>query len=176
MPRFDQDSAECLILTYRSGLLSPIAHDLKIRAERLFIEVDEEPRAVRAEVDASSLRVVTAMKEGRENPSALSDKDKREIERNIREDVLHAGRHPTIRFESTKIEKVGTEWIVEGDLTLHGTTRRIETRTSTEGDSVVVELVLHQPDFGVKPYTAALGTLKVQADVKVRVSVPLADV
>jgi hypothetical protein len=36
----------------------------------------------------------------------------------------------------------------------------------------VAEIKLHQPDFGIKPFTAALGALKVKPDVVVRVSVP----
>jgi hypothetical protein len=36
----------------------------------------------------------------------------------------------------------------------------------------VAEVKIHQPDFGIKPYTAALGALKVKPDVLVRVSVP----
>src|SRR5690606_13231714 len=127
-----QSSAECLVFTYKEGLLSPIAHDLQIRVERFSLEVDAEPPGIRAEVDAASLRVIMAMKDGRENPSALSDKDKREIERNIREDVLHPGRYPKVAFRSTAVKKAGDEWRIEGELTLHGTTRRVETRTRSE--------------------------------------------
>jgi hypothetical protein len=36
----------------------------------------------------------------------------------------------------------------------------------------VSEVRVHQPDFGIKPYSAALGALKVQADVTVKVSAP----
>jgi hypothetical protein len=36
----------------------------------------------------------------------------------------------------------------------------------------VVELKLHQPDFGIKPFSAALGALRVKPDVMIRVSVP----
>ena len=39
-------------------------------------------------------------------------------------------------------------------------------------DDWVAELKLHQPDFGIKPYSAALGALKVKPDILVRVSVP----
>ncbi len=175
MAHFDQDDAECLVFTYKEGLLSPIAHDLKIRVTRFGLDVDRDAGTVRGELDMGSLRVVAAMKDGREAPSALSDRDKREIESNIRKSVLHPDRHPTARFEATRLERTGEAWTVEGDLTLHGVTRRISTRVRPEGDALVAEVVLHQPDFGVKPYRAALGTLKVQPDVRVRISVPAAD-
>jgi hypothetical protein len=42
-----------------------------------------------------------------------------------------------------------------------------------EGDDVVGEVTLHQPDYGIKPYSAMLGTLKIRPDVKVRIRLPL---
>jgi len=30
MPRYDQTQAECLVFTFKEGLLSKIAHDLKV--------------------------------------------------------------------------------------------------------------------------------------------------
>ena len=174
MARFDQGSAECLVFTSKEGLLSPIAHDLKIRASRFSIDADEDAPSVRMEIEAGSLEVVSAMRGGREHP-ALSDQDKREIEENIRDEVLHAKRHAVIRFESTKASRRGDGFDIEGDLTLHGVTRRVRTEARAEGDLLVAELRIHQPDFGIKPYKAALGTLRVSAEVKVRVSLPLAE-
>src|SRR4051812_4209200 len=37
--RIDPASAECLVYTFKEGLLSAVAHDLKIRVERFEIEV-----------------------------------------------------------------------------------------------------------------------------------------
>lgn len=175
MARFDQDSGECLVFTFKEGLLSPIAHDLKLRVSRFSIEVDDESHAVTATFDTGSLEVVTAMKDGRDNPSALSDKDRREIESNIHADVLHPTRHPEAVFRSTDVQKKSSGWEIAGELALHGKGRPLRTKATVEGDDLVVEVTLHQPDFGIKPYKAAFGTLKVQADVKVRLSVPVAD-
>lgn len=175
MPRFDQDSAECLVLTFKEGLLSPIAHDLKIRVSRFAIEVDDECREAKATFDTGSLKVVSAMKDGRESPGALSDKDKREIAANIQKDVLHSGRHPEAVFRSSSVEKNGPNWIVAGELTLHGKSQPLRVTATESGEDLVAEVTLHQPDFGIKPYRAALGTLKVQADVTVRLKVPVAD-
>jgi hypothetical protein len=146
------------VLTFKEGLLSRVAHDLKLRVERLGLEVADD--AVTAWFDATSLRVVTAMKDGRESPGALSDADKRTIERNIREDVLDATRHPQIRFQSKVVERRGDEATIRGTLQLHGQER--------EGGAVVAEARLHQPDFGIKPYSAMMGTLRVKPDIEVR--------
>ena len=31
MPKYDENQAECLIYTFKDGLLSKVAHDLKIK-------------------------------------------------------------------------------------------------------------------------------------------------
>lgn len=174
MARFDPDSAECLVFSYKEGLLSSMAHDLKIRVTRFSIEVDDATHEITATFDAGSLEVVSAMKDGRED-AKLSDGDKRDIESNIRKDVLRSSRHPEVRFRSTRAERKAGDWEIEGELTLNGTRRSIRTTATVQGDDLVAEVLLHQPDFGIKPYRAALGALRVQAEVKVRLSVPVAD-
>jgi hypothetical protein len=62
MPKFNESQAECLVFTFKDGLLSKIAHDLKVQVTRLVVDVT--PVAVRAEFDLQSLRVVVAMKDG----------------------------------------------------------------------------------------------------------------
>ncbi|MBW1758625.1 MAG: YceI family protein, partial [Deltaproteobacteria bacterium] len=59
-----------------------------------------------------------------------------------------------------------------GTLQLYGKSRSIQTSVRATGGRWVAELKLHQPDFGIKPFSAALGALKVKPDVLVRVSVP----
>jgi polyisoprenoid-binding protein YceI len=108
------------------------------------------------------------MKDGRESPGALSDADKRTIERNIREDVLDATRHPQIRFQSKVVERRGDEATIRGTLQLHGQEREVVVRARREGGAVVAEARLHQPDFGIKPYSAMMGTLRVKPDIEVR--------
>jgi polyisoprenoid-binding protein YceI len=175
MPRFDAESAECTVLTYKEGLLSPVAHDLKIAVTRFSVTVTREadaPFAIRVEVDPASLRVLSAMRDGREAPQLLSESDRRKIERNIVSEVLAASAHPQITFVGTAVPISADRLEVSGQLTLHGRTRELRCTARTTSDRHVAEVRLHQPDYGIKPYTALLGTLRVQADVTVRLSVP----
>src|SRR5215472_5047976 len=169
MLRFDETSGECLVFTYKEGLLSAIAHDLEVRVTRFVIEVDEVGRAVDARFAADSLRVVRALREGQE--TALRPGDSDQIEENIRRDVLEPDRHPDIRFRSSRVEERSGGYVVTGTLEIRGTTRPLELRVDREGDRWVSEVRLHQPDFGIKPYSAMLGALRVKADVLVRVVV-----
>jgi hypothetical protein len=40
------------------------------------------------------------------------------------------------------------------------------------GSHFVAQVVLHQPDFGIKPYSAMLGALRIRPDVRIELSVP----
>jgi len=175
MLRIDAGPAECLIFTYKEGLMSPIAHDLKIRVSRSTVDIDPASRAIDARFDARSLEVVCARQGGRDRPGALSDSDKRQIEATLAADVLEVARHPEARFVSTSVEPAGDGHHVQGRLTLHGVTRPISFTTQALVAEQVAEVTLSQPDFGIKPYRAMLGALKLRADVTVRVALPTSE-
>lgn len=159
------DEVECLVFTFKEGLLSAVAHDLKLKATAASLTVSGGVVSLR--VEAASLRVVCARQGDQDAPGVLSDKDRAKIEKNICEDVLDARRFADVTFRSTKAEARGEGWWVEGDLSLHGVTRRISAEVKRQGAHWVAEVSLHQPDYGIKPYSAMLGALKVQAGVKV---------
>ena len=173
MAKFDQSQAECLVFTFKDGLLSAVAHDLKIGVTRFSVEADAG--SVRAEFDTRSLRVLTPMKDGQENPSALNDGDKNKIAEQIVEDVLHSNKHATATFVSRSITpRSDGGYTVSGDFTLHGVTKTISAETRLEGGRQVATVELNQPDFGITPYKAMMGTLKIKPSVVIRLSVPQA--
>ena len=174
MPRVDQASADCFVFTFKEGLLSAIAHDLKLRVNRFTIDVDKAKGTIAAEFAADSLRVLHAMHDAREDGAALSDADRRKIEHNIAEDVLDTKRHPTIRFTGSSITPAEGGFDVAGELALHGQRRPLRVRVSKVDQRLVAQVTLHQPDFGIKPYTAMLGTLRIRPDVRVEISLPSA--
>ncbi|MCC6764576.1 MAG: YceI family protein [Deltaproteobacteria bacterium] len=171
--RVDATTAECRVLTYKEGLLSAVAHDLEIRVTAFTITIDETAWRVEARFDATSLRVVGAVRDGVVDPRELSASDQRTIEGTIVRDVLDASRYPEIRFVSEAATGRGDVLAVRGRLDLHGHTRDVTVMAHRESPSWVAEARLHQPDFGIRPYSAMLGTLRVRADVVVRVTIPL---
>ncbi|MFW6067768.1 MAG: YceI family protein [Myxococcota bacterium] len=168
MSRFDPSNAECFVLTYVAGALSAVGHDLKLRVEQFQVEVDEKERRVEARFDPDSLRVEHAMKKGRDASGTLTEGDRKKIHKNIREDVLQPRKHPEIRFVSKRADERAGGYHVEGELTLHGTTRQIAFDVKRANGGYEAEVALHQPDFGIDPYRAAFGGLKVKPDVTVQ--------
>ncbi len=173
MPRYDAANAECLVFSFKDGFLAKLAHDLKLKVTRFEIDVADDRRSVNASFDAGSVEVVCRRVDGRDEPGSLNKLEVMTIHGNVRDDVLAAKKHPKITFRSTAVtEQPGGAYQVKGDLTLHGQTRSIAADVKPEGGKLVAEVRIHQPDFGIKPYNAALGALKVKPDVVVRVAIP----
>jgi hypothetical protein len=173
MPRYDEHTAQCRIFTFKEGLLSPIGHDLEIEVARFELEWNEDETTLEAHFDPTSLRVLHAMKDDRPLPGVLSVRDKQQIEEHIRKDVLSVDRdRGPIRFVSSAIEGHGERRTVRGMLELHGCIRPIEVRAHRRGERWIAEADLHQPDFGIRPFSAMMGTLRVRATVRVRVTAP----
>jgi len=166
---FDQSSAQSHVFTFKEGLLSAVAHDLKIKVTRFSFKV--EAGKVEGRWDAGSLVVDSVMRDGRES-TGLSQRDFDKIAHTIADDVLEARRHPEIRFTSDEVSIAGERATIKGQLTLAGRSRPLTVEAHKVDGRWVAEVSLHQPDFGIKPYSAMFGTLKIKPDVKVRVSVP----
>lgn len=174
--RVDASSAECLVFTTAGGVLSALAHDLKLRVGTFTLAVDDETGAVAADFDPASLRVVAAMRGDREDRAALSERDKRSIEETIATEVLDSARYREIRFRAPgplrpASGEAGLQF--DGTLLLHGARRDVSIHAARQGTQYVAEARVHQPDFGIRPYSAMLGALRVAPDVRVRIAIPL---
>ncbi len=167
MTKLDASQVRCHVLTYKEGLLSAVAHDLWIDVSRVSVDVDKAAGKVEATFDATSLTVRCAMKDGMERPDALSAKDKRDIEDNIAKDVLVTKKHKEITFRSRSVTAQGSGYVVSGTLEIKGSVRDVSFDLRPVGEQLEAKVRIHQPDFGIKPYSAMLGTLKIKPDVDV---------
>lgn len=161
MRSFDAPAASCTVYTFREGLLASVGHDLRLLVTRLTIEVTDDD-AIHGRFAADSLRV----------DGQVSAGDRRTIEKQAAHDVLDARRFPEIVFRSTRVTKQEASAQVEGELTLHGVTRPLAFEAHSDGKDWIAEIALDQRAFGIKPFSAMLGTLRVRPDVRVRVTLP----
>jgi hypothetical protein len=178
--KFNESNAECAVFTYKQGMLSAVAHNLKLEVSKFEITVqmndrDNDPSEreifIDAVFDASSLKAVCTMKDGEEQAGTLSSSDRKDIEKNIADSVLLPKKYPQIRFSSTSVSGDLKNPKVEGKLTLCGVTRDLVVSVMRQNSGYAGEVTLKQPDFGIKPFSALLGTMKVKPAVVVRVSV-----
>jgi YceI-like protein len=165
------ESGTVQVRTYREGVGQKIGHDLILEVERWDATVEVEAggavSALRLEADSGSL----AVREGLRGVKPLSDRDRREIARNIDEKVLL--RRP-IEFESTAVSHAGDRLSVSGEMTMAGTTRPTSFELSLSEDGRVEgRLALTQSSWGIKPYRGLMGALKVRDAVEVVVTAQL---
>ncbi len=182
MPTFDAATCECHVFTFKEGALSALAHDLELKVSRLSIEIEPAgdaasatasgaPYRLVARLAADSLVVLHAMKDGRPTEQ-LSASDRRKIEKAITGEVLDVRRHPEIRYEATAVATSPDGFALTGELTLQGRRRPLAITARLHDGRLRAEVPLHQPDFGIQPFSALLGTLKLRPDVTVRASLP----
>jgi polyisoprenoid-binding protein YceI len=160
------------IKTGRTGAAAAAGHDLVIRVTswEATLEVGENPSQTRIalDVDSTSLRV----HEGVGGMQELGDEDKENIRQTIDDEVLQGRK---IRFRSTSIESADDGRLrVEGELTLLGNTRPLTLEVvAGEDGRLTGSAVVKQTDWGMAPYAALYGALKVVDEVEVVLTVSL---
>ena len=118
-------------------------------------------------VNASTLRV--------EDPRG-PEKDRAEVEKNmLGPEVLDAATYKEIRFHSTSAESAGSgAWKVNGDLSLHGTTRPVSMDVREASGRYTGSCRLSLKEFGIKPTSAAGGAIKVKDEIEIDFDIQLA--
>ncbi len=159
------------VQAFAEGLLSAFGHDpvLAIKdfsGEVQFVPGSFEAASVKMTVKADSIVLSTEVKE----------KDRVEMEQTMREQVLEIAKYPEIVFVSsnisvTKLAEGRYRARVIGDLTFHGATQKnlwITPEVTVSGESLSAKGVfsLKQTDFGIKPFSAAAGTIKLKNELK----------
>lgn len=167
------DNGSVTVRTYREGMAAKVGHDLVMTVTRWSGTIDLDPddpasSRISATFDPGSFHVVS----GSGGAKPLSDKDRKDILGNIADKVLHIGRHREITFRSDSVDASDPSRIrVTGQLTITGTTRPVtaELRVEQQDGSVrsTATIPIRQSDFGIKPFTALLGALKVRDDLEV---------
>jgi polyisoprenoid-binding protein YceI len=164
-------SGSLLLRTGRAGLGRKAGHDLTIEATGWSADVTvaaPESSSVAVTVEVGALEV----REGTGGALPLGDSDRADIKKNLRK-ILQADRHPTITFRSTRVRGTPEEFTVEGDLTIAGTTRTAVVRGVSADGRIRGGTTVVQTDFGIKPYSAFFGALKLADEVEIAFDVAL---
>jgi polyisoprenoid-binding protein YceI len=168
------DRGRILLSTFRDGLAATAGHDLTIEATRwsgvLEVNGDSSPAGLDVRIDLGALVV----RDGTGGVKPLSDRDRREIAVNARK-VLAADRHPEATFAASGFAPAaGGGGEISGTFTINGTARPLRVRVSeTSPDHYHAEATVVQSDYGIKPYSAFFGALRVRDAVDVAVDVDL---
>jgi polyisoprenoid-binding protein YceI len=158
------------VKAFASGILSALGHSPTFAVR----DFQAETRIASGALESAPLSLIV-----RSDSLALTDnvseKDRREIERAMREEVLETSRYPEIAYSGTlaSAEKVyeGRYRVrISGKLTLHGVSRELplEAQMTWSDDRLRAqgEVPLKQSDFRIRPVSAAAGTIKLRDELK----------
>jgi hypothetical protein len=151
--------------TFKEGLLSKLAHDLRFTLTRFSISV--RGTEVQARFTLGSLRVDGVVRGGKLERDVLSQSDREKIQETMR-DVLHVHEHTEARL-SARLLNAAPPFVLDGQLTLRGETRPVQLRLELDADRLLGAITLTPSQWGIRPYRALGGTLKLQDRVRITI-------
>jgi polyisoprenoid-binding protein YceI len=166
----DPKSSNFVVHVTAGGWMSAFGHSPDIAIRRFSGEIWVDPVVI--ERSSVTLRIDSA---SLEMASKASDKDRREIERTMHEDVLNSEGYPEIVFECSQITASaageGRYWAaLNGELTLRGIVHSQKISASvamTEaGLRATGDFSVRQTDFDIKPISVLGGGLVVKDELK----------
>jgi polyisoprenoid-binding protein YceI len=160
------------VRTKKGGAIAKAGHDLLIRvtdwSATLDVGEDGAPTAIELTADSRSMQVL----EGTGGLTSLGEDERTGIAQTINEDVLK-GTQITFRSTDLTTEPGGDRVSVRGELELVGRGHPVTFELATDGSRMTGTATLTQSHWGIKPYSALFGTLKVLDDVAVEVDAQL---
>jgi len=166
----DTRASQFTVQVFAGGLLSAFGHSPTITIRGFTGEARVNPEDV-----AHSYLKITIQADSLSVRDDISDKDRREIERTMREEILETSAYPEIVYECSQFAGSATgegqySVTLEGDLTLHGVTRpqSVAAKVAVMGDTLRAfgSFTILQTDYDLKLVNIAGGALKVKDELK----------
>jgi len=166
----DARASRFTVQAFVTGVLAAVGHNPKVGIRDFSGDVSFSPDTLegsgfRISIKSSALGV----------QDDISDKDRREIERLMNEQVLETAKYPEIvydvpSFTATKMGDSLYSADLKGNLTLHGITNSqpVMARVAVFGDMLRAsgDFTLSQTDYQIKLVSVAGGALKLKNDLK----------
>ena len=169
--RIVPEKSTFIVRSFAEGLFSAFGHNpiIAIRdfsGEAQFVPDTFETASLTLNINARALTLTGEVKE----------KDRAEIERTMREQVLEVETYPEILFSSANISASrlaeGRYRVrIIGDLTLHGVTQKnIWISAEAKLDDSLLrtqgEFSLKQTDYGIRPFSVVGGAIKLKNELR----------
>ncbi len=165
-------------MVFKAGIGSGVAHDHVVRAAEFSGKLRIDPASPAESSIAVTVRAASlvpdepTVREKFKVAKELSESDRQKVRKTMEgEDQLSIVKFPEITFVSKRIEMEGTGRVrVSGIFTLHGVSREVSfpaavsVADGTFHSSGTLEF--KQSEFGIKPYSALLGTIRNQDTVR----------
>jgi polyisoprenoid-binding protein YceI len=170
--RYTLDPAQSrfTVQAFAAGMLSAFAHNPVVTIRDFAGQMDFDPEkpqeaSLEMTVKAASLEVT----------GSVNERDRPEIERTMRQEVLETAAYPEITFRGTALSaaRVAEGWYrlqLEGEVCLHGATNRqgidAQVRLFEDGLRLGGEFKLLQSAYRIKRVSAVAGTITLKDELK----------
>jgi hypothetical protein len=155
------------VFTFKDGILARAAHDLVLGFEEVAVALDGE--AVTADFPLRALKVVGPVEGGALRADLYDAGQRREVEQTMHDQVLHSDRHPHARFTGRAIARP-TGFEVDGQLELAGRSAPLAFAVQREGDRYRARFELQPSRWGIAPYKALFGAIKLKDLVRIELA------
>jgi polyisoprenoid-binding protein YceI len=166
----DRSASTFTVRAFVTGMFSAFGHSpvIAIRKYQGIIDFDPEQPAeskVNIAIQASSLSLI----------SESSERDRREIESRMREEVLKSDQYPEILYDCIRVSpsrtSEGQYWAaLDGDLTFRGLTRGevVSTRVNLDNNGIRAfgDFFISQSAYGIPPVTGIGGAIRLKDELK----------
>jgi polyisoprenoid-binding protein YceI len=177
--KVDTGQSRLTVKVLPAGLLASTLHTHYFQPENWSGEIAWDPNhpeqvRIGVRVAADSLR---------DHQPKLSEKDIAKVERQVRDaEILDAARFPEILFGAERLEAAELppgalgefRGKLAGTLTLHGQSHPlqipIQGRVTADRLEANAAVTIKQSDFGIKPYSTALGTIAVRDEIAIEIA------
>lgn len=148
---------------YKTGLWSGRKHTFtfeRYHGSLLYDAAAPERSQVQFTVEAASMAL---------HDTWVNEKDRAKIKQYALADLLHADRYPELAFSSTRIAASAPgRFEVHGTLTMRGIAKPVTVQVTFKPDFAIEgSATLRMTDWGMKPPSAALGTIGTRDEMSV---------
>jgi polyisoprenoid-binding protein YceI len=166
----DPKGSTFTVRAFATGVLSAFGHNPTIAIP----EIQGEVRFASPDLEDATLRLVMQAASSTVTDD-ISNKDRREIERQMHEDVLEVESFPEIVYgcRVSSIQKLGEgsySVALDGQLSLHGVTRSqpVSARVTLKNDILRAtgDFTALQSDYEIRPVSAVGGTIRLKDELK----------
>jgi polyisoprenoid-binding protein YceI len=155
------------VFTFKDGILARAAHDLALRMQRFEVTLDGD--RVTAVMPLEGLEVLGPVENGAVRADRYDAAQRAEVEQTMHNEVLHSARNPTARFTGRAIAD-GTSFHVDGQLELAGRTATLTFDVRRDGDVYRARFEIPPSRWGIAPYKALLGAIKLKDNVRIELA------
>jgi hypothetical protein len=155
------------VFTFKDGVLSAVAHDLRFRLEGFVITLEGE--AVHGEFDLISIFLDGPVRDGVVHPEEYDAGKRADVEKAMHGDVLQSDQHPTAVFSGRAVPN-GDGFAVAGELALAGRRAPLAFDVRRADGAYRAEIEIAPSRWGIAQYKALLGAIRLKDLIRIHLA------